>query len=113
VGPRAGLDGCGKSHSHPDLIPGPSSPQRDVIPTDLYRPMILTGMYGNLPVVSDSPIQSFGLHFVSGIVSQRLRKWQRGRKFLQNTAAEILEGITCRECQDDLQLHHERKAPWS
>ena len=26
VGPRAGLYGCGKSHPHRDLIPGPSSP---------------------------------------------------------------------------------------
>jgi hypothetical protein len=26
VGPRAGLDGCGKSHPHWDLIDGPSSP---------------------------------------------------------------------------------------
>ena len=28
VGLRAGLDGCGKSRSHRDPIPGPSSPQR-------------------------------------------------------------------------------------
>ena len=26
VGPRAGLDGCGKSHPHQDSIHGPSSP---------------------------------------------------------------------------------------
>jgi hypothetical protein len=26
VGPRAGLDGCGKCRPHPDSIPGPSSP---------------------------------------------------------------------------------------
>ena len=26
VGPRAGLDLCGKSRPHRDLIPGPSSP---------------------------------------------------------------------------------------
>jgi len=26
VGPRAGLDGCGKSRSHRDSIPEPSSP---------------------------------------------------------------------------------------
>jgi hypothetical protein len=26
VGPRAGLDGCGKSRPHQDSIPGPSSP---------------------------------------------------------------------------------------
>ena len=28
VGPRASLDGCGKSHPHRDSIPGPSSMQR-------------------------------------------------------------------------------------
>jgi len=28
VGPRAGLDGCGKSRHHRDSIPRPSSPQR-------------------------------------------------------------------------------------
>ena len=26
VGPRAGLDGCGKYRPHQDSIPGPSSP---------------------------------------------------------------------------------------
>jgi len=26
VGPRASLDGCGKSRPHQDLIPGPTSP---------------------------------------------------------------------------------------
>jgi hypothetical protein len=26
VGPRAGLNGCGKSRSYRDLTPGPSSP---------------------------------------------------------------------------------------
>ena len=26
VGPRAGLEGCGKSRPHGDSIPGPSSP---------------------------------------------------------------------------------------
>ena len=28
MGPRIGLDGCGKSYSHRDSIPGPSSPYR-------------------------------------------------------------------------------------
>ena len=35
VGPRAGLDGCGKSHHHRDSIPGPPIPYRVVIPTEL------------------------------------------------------------------------------
>ena len=38
MGPRAGLDGCGKSHTHRDSIPGPSSQQRVVIPTELSWP---------------------------------------------------------------------------
>ena len=39
VGPRAGLDGCGKSRRHQDSIPGPSSPYRLAIPTELSRPL--------------------------------------------------------------------------
>ena len=40
VGPRAGLDGCGKSRSHRDSIP-PHRPARSVvaIPTELSRPI--------------------------------------------------------------------------
>ena len=37
VAVRAGLDGCGKSRSHRDSIPGPSSPDRVAVPTTLYR----------------------------------------------------------------------------
>jgi len=32
------LDGCGKSRSHRDSIPGPSSSQRVAIPTELSQP---------------------------------------------------------------------------
>ena len=35
MGPRAGLDGCGKCRLHRDSIPGPSSPLRVAIPTEL------------------------------------------------------------------------------
>ena len=38
MGPRAGLDRCGKSHPHQDSIPGPSSPQPVTIPTTLPGP---------------------------------------------------------------------------
>jgi hypothetical protein len=38
VDPIVGLDGCGKSHLHPDSIPGPSSPERVSIPTELSSP---------------------------------------------------------------------------
>ena len=40
VGPRAGLERCGKSRPHRDSIPGPSSPWRVAIPTVLSRPLI-------------------------------------------------------------------------
>jgi hypothetical protein len=38
VGPRAGLDGFGKSRHNRDSIPGPSSLQPVAIPTELSRP---------------------------------------------------------------------------
>jgi hypothetical protein len=38
VGPRTGLDRCGKSLPHRDSITGPSSPKRVAIPTELHRP---------------------------------------------------------------------------
>ena len=38
LGPRAGLDGCGKSRPQRDSIPGPSSPWGVAIPTELSRP---------------------------------------------------------------------------
>jgi hypothetical protein len=37
VGPRAGLDGCRKSRSRRNSIPGPSSPQPVAIPIELSR----------------------------------------------------------------------------
>ena len=39
MGPRAGLDRCGKARPHRDSIPGPSSPQRVAIPITLSRPV--------------------------------------------------------------------------
>jgi hypothetical protein len=38
VGPRTGLDGCGKSRPQRNTIPGPCSPQRVAIPATLSRP---------------------------------------------------------------------------
>ena len=40
VGPRSGLDGCGKSRPHRDSIPGSSSPQRVAIPSTPSRPTL-------------------------------------------------------------------------
>ena len=39
VGPRAGLDGCGKSRPHRQSIPGRSSLCRVAIPAELSRPV--------------------------------------------------------------------------
>ena len=52
VGPRAGLDGCGKSRPHRDSIPGATSPQGVTIPTEL------SGKQKN------SDINEFYYHFV-------------------------------------------------
>jgi len=42
VGPRAGLDRCGKSRPHRhSRVTGPSSPQLVAIPTELSRPTIV------------------------------------------------------------------------
>ena len=38
MGPRAGLNRCGKSRPHRVSIPGPSSPQPVAIPTELPGP---------------------------------------------------------------------------
>ena len=40
LGPRSGLEGCRKSRLHWDSMPGPSSPQRVAIPTELSRPTL-------------------------------------------------------------------------
>ena len=46
VGPRAGLDGCGKSRSpHRESIPGPSRPQRVATPTELSRLTTQSAIY--------------------------------------------------------------------
>ena len=37
MGPRSGLHGCRKTCSHRDLIPGPYSPNRVAVPTELSR----------------------------------------------------------------------------
>jgi hypothetical protein len=35
--PITGLDACGKSHFHWDLTPGPSTPSRVAMPTELSQ----------------------------------------------------------------------------
>jgi len=41
VGPRAGLDRCGKSRPLRNSIPGPSSPKPVTIPTELPDPHVI------------------------------------------------------------------------
>jgi hypothetical protein len=53
VGLRAGPDGCGNTHPHRDSIPGPSSPQRVAIPTELSWPSV-NNTAGNHLVLVDS-----------------------------------------------------------
>jgi hypothetical protein len=48
VGPRAGLDRCGKSRPHRDSISGPSSPYPVTITTELPGPQILIKFHKNL-----------------------------------------------------------------
>jgi hypothetical protein len=45
VGPRAGLDRCGKSCPHQNSIPGPSSTYPVAIPTELSRPIVYAVEY--------------------------------------------------------------------
>ena len=45
VGPRVGLDGCGKSRPHRHSIPGPSSTKRVAIPTAPSRPIYIYIIY--------------------------------------------------------------------
>jgi len=48
MGPRAGLEGCGKSRTHRDSIPAPSSPKRVAIPTELSQPSFLNNIACNV-----------------------------------------------------------------
>ena len=45
MGPRAGLDGCGKPHPYQDSIPGPSNTLQVSIPTELTRPSAVLRWY--------------------------------------------------------------------
>ena len=51
MGPSLGMDGCGKSRSHRDSIPGLSSPYRVALLTTLFWPTISKGIsYKNFSV---------------------------------------------------------------
>jgi len=62
VGPRAGLDRCGKSRPHRDSIPGPSSPQ----PVAAYRIYYYLFRYNTIE-------NSFRPHYAPGVDSTSKR----------------------------------------
>ena len=54
MGPRVGMDGCGKLRPYRVSISEPSRPQRVAIPTELYRPALLWCYYSvetNLKII--------------------------------------------------------------
>ena len=55
MGRRVGLDRCGKSHPHRDSIPGPSSPQPVVLPTELPGPPLRIAVYNLFRVTCLAP----------------------------------------------------------
>jgi hypothetical protein len=65
VGPRAGLDGCGKSRSHRDSIPGPSSLYRVAIPTALSRSIVVL-MY----VLKLQDVRPLYVHILRDVLSE-------------------------------------------
>jgi hypothetical protein len=56
AGPWAGLDGCGKSLSHQDLIPRPSIPQQVALLTMLSQPTL---HYMYIPYIVLSPFYMY------------------------------------------------------
>ena len=52
VGPRAGLDGCGKPHLQRDSIPGLSRPLRVAKPTELSWPLSNTSVVIKLRIIA-------------------------------------------------------------
>ena len=67
MGPRAGLDRCRKSRLHRDSIPGPYSPQRVAIPTEISRSpnsKVETGIAQSSEMFRNSaPFSGNGKHF--------------------------------------------------
>jgi hypothetical protein len=73
VGPRAGLDRCGKSRPHRDSIPGPSRPQPVAIPTELSGPRHLNVQI----LIYFIYLFTFALH-VSGLLLAHLQRQATG-----------------------------------
>jgi len=76
VGPRAGLDGCGKSRSYRDSNPEASSPQRVAIPITAHQqPMLIlillllqcTGLLRFVPFYTQSTILEYAHNSIGNI----------------------------------------------
>jgi hypothetical protein len=63
LGPRAGLDGCGKYLPHRDSIPGPSIPYRVAILTELSRTTELKMYATKTNPEAGNDLQSFNKSF--------------------------------------------------
>ena len=74
VGPRAGLDRCGKSRPHRDSIPGPSSPWPVAVPTELPDPCYIIGRF-IICIVHDSSIEQLSksglVHLIVEVSTRR------------------------------------------
>ena len=79
VGPTAGLDGCGKSPPHRDLIPGPPCPQRVAIPTELRRPTLETGETG------ENFLRSYHSDYETALCVRLLPTLREGSLHFENT----------------------------
>jgi len=55
VGPRAGLDRCGKSRPQLDSIPGPQRPQPVAVPTALPGPLRYPAHHATRPTTLPGP----------------------------------------------------------
>jgi hypothetical protein len=71
VGPRVGLDRCGKSHPHRDSIPGPSSPYPVAIPTELPGPLSLHLQGKILPLYVEDGSRMLLLNYDSYLQKER------------------------------------------
>ena len=69
VGPRAGLDGCGKYHSYRDSILLLSSPYRFTTPTTLPRPPLSTK-----PVASWLSVKYIILFLINTFIIRKISK---------------------------------------
>ena len=106
VGPRAGLDGCGKSRPHRDSIPGPSSPWRVAIPTVLSRPIIVIVQWLNQGfgiVKSCTPNKGESFWLTSWVLtSGKIKAWMGLSSYIESQENRFCEcelGLTDADCR--------------